>query len=55
MGITRYAAVDFRTRLRFPQTADGPPRRLRSNQLLEATKHVKSTFTMTTKNRTINQ
>jgi hypothetical protein len=34
-------AVDFRARLRFPRAAAEPPSRLRSNQLLEGTKHTK--------------
>ncbi|MGC3789477.1 hypothetical protein ACPS01_13325 [Priestia aryabhattai] len=47
-----YTAVDFRARLRFPRAAAEPPRRWRSNQLLEGTKQMKSTFCITKKRHT---
>ncbi len=47
-----WSAVNFRARLRFPRADDEPPRRLRSNQQLEAFKHMKPTFSISIKNRT---
>ena len=42
MSWTAYdTAGDFRARLRFPRAGAEPPRRLRSNQLLEGTKQIK--------------